>query len=193
MKFKTIAAILGLAVLTGSVLATPDDGIDSFGIYFAPDLETNCGDIPLFTPVRLYFMVANPSMPTIESFEFSWRFDPAPVPAPVLSLMLPPSSVNIGDNYNLIVGIGAVGLPVTPATILATVDVVMLAPFAAHTEIIACNASCDGVDLTYSTYDPAHGHDIGPDGCIAVASVGCMGSPIATEAATFGSVKALYR
>lgn len=143
MKSVTIFLTLILVALTGAALATPDDGIDSFGIYFGPDLVTNCASVSLFTPFNLYFMVANPSSPVISSFEVSWHYEPAPPNAPaILGVTFPPNALNIGDDHNFIVGLSS-AMPTTPATILVTVALLATSPIT-DIDIMGCNASYVG-------------------------------------------------
>ena len=130
------------------------------------------------------------------------------VPAPfILGTTLPPQALNIGNNYNFIVGLGG-GLVTSEATVLVVLNMLALAPVAPNTLLQvgpATPASIPGhaafndftnpaniIPMNFSTVmGPA---DIDADGWVipGVARMACPG-PVATESETWSGVKALFQ
>jgi hypothetical protein len=208
---KKLVVFLALVSMGISSLAfgIMDQGENSLGVYFdAGTFEVNCIDPPVLEPFSMFFVMANCTQSSIGGFEFAWDLDPDPVgDYIVLSALLPPNSLNIGDNKNLIVG---VGLPLVtgPATVLVEFQLLVLTPdFLANITVgpvdppsIPFNtAFVDGNDpsilipMTYSTLD-GNGVTIDPEGWVrpGIGSFGCPG-PVAVEQASWGSLKALFK
>ncbi len=77
------------------------------------------GTISAFTPATIDFYLMNAEVANLGGFEMAWSCDADPGTMLQLSLDLPPSSLNIGDAHNLIVGIGAPYPYVSPGVRLA--------------------------------------------------------------------------
>ena len=206
---KKLVALLAIAMMASSAFAIVDDGVNSLGVYFDEAFEANCIDPMLNVPHQMYFVLANCSQATIGGFEFAWNFDPAPAVAPfILATILPPGGLNIGDANNLIVGLGT-PLATGEATVLVQFTAMWIALPGEMTYVTAgppnpatipghC-AFNDGADVSllfpmaFSTVD---GTDVvvDPEGWVrpGLGTIGCPG-PVATEAQTFSTLKALFR
>jgi hypothetical protein len=205
---KKFAILLALSLVASSAFALVDDGNSSFGIYFDNAGDVNCLAPTPFVPFNVYFIIANPEVANMGGFEFQWRFNPAPVAQPIISAFnLPPQALNIGTNYNVIVGLGG-GLVTSEATVVASASMILLAAMdpttyvqvgpatpashPLHAAYNNFNNPAEIIDLNFSTVDGVN-VTIGADGWVnpGVAKMSCQG-PVATESATWGSVKALF-
>jgi hypothetical protein len=206
---KKVAILLALSMIASSAFALVDTGTSSLGIYFDNAGNTNCSAPAPFTPFNLYFIIANPTVSNMGGFEFQWRFDPAPAAPPIITAFtLPPLALNIGTNYNVIVGLGG-GLITSEATVVATAGMILTAAMPANTYIQvgpATPASHPGhaaynnfnnpaeiIDMNFST---VNGTTVIIDGngwvIPGVAKMSCDG-PVATEPTTWSGVKALFQ
>jgi hypothetical protein len=206
---KTLLALVAFAALAGPAAALIDENHNSLGAYFDPAGDINCFAPTPLVPFTLYWIVANPVFSRLGGFEFAWSFAPTVVPAPViLETTLPPLSLNIGTDYNLIVGLGG-GLYTTEATILVSFEMMMVAPADGETYITAgpptppshpghatmdsFSDSIEMVDLNFSTVDDVTVVADAAGWVVpGVAKLSCPG-PIATETTTWGELKALFR
>jgi hypothetical protein len=154
----------------------------------------------------MYFVLADCSEAAVGGYEFAWALSPDPVGQYfVLGLILPPNALNIGDNNNLIVGIGD-PLVTEAATVLCTFSLMILTPgiMADITVGPSTPASIPGetafvsgesilFPMNYSTFD---GEFVTRDnqGWVrpGIGTIGCP-APIAVEKESMGSVKALFR
>ncbi len=205
---KLLLALSLVAMMAGSAFAIMDDGDSSLGVYFNATGDVNCFVPTPATPFNVYFIMANPGVQNMGGFEFGWRFSPAVVPAPfILGTTLPPQALNIGNNENFIVGLGG-GLITSEATVLVTLNMMVLSAVNPETYIQvgpATPASIPGHAAFNDFNNPANiqpmnfatvdGVDVvvNAQGWVVpgVAKMSCQG-PIATESATWGSVKALF-
>jgi len=205
---RHVTLLLALACLLAAVTAVAqDEGINSLGLFFDEDFTSNCIDATPNIPFSMYWVLTGCTQESIGGFEFSWYLEPQVIPAPfIVALTLPEGALNIGDNHNLVVGLG-VPLIAEEHTLLATMDVLMTVVPDEQILVMACPATLpsipcapvfnDGADpgllipMTDSTDWPECGQDIGQDCCIPVGSIGCPG-PIATEPQTWSDIKALY-
>ncbi len=206
---KKFAILLALSMIASSAFAIVDDGDSSLGIYFDNAGEINCFAPAAAVPFNVYFIMANPEVANMGGFEFGWRFSPEVVPAPfILGTTLPPQALNIGNNFNFIVGLGG-GLITSEATVLVTLNMMVLAPVAGGTYMQvgpATPASIPGhaafndfnnpaniMPMNFATVD---GVDVVVDGngwvVPGVAKMSCPG-PVATESETWSGVKALFQ
>jgi hypothetical protein len=156
-----------------------------------------------------YWILANPTDDNLGGFEFGWAFSPAILPAPlILSTTLPPFSLNIGTDYNLMVGRGG-GLVTTAATVLVSFNLKTLGPVDGPTYITAgpaTPASIPGhaVAHTFDNMGEMYPIDFSTVDDLTVivdnagwelpgvAKMTCP-LPMATETATWSGVKALFR
>ncbi len=208
---KTTIALLTLMFLLSSttVLGIADDGINSLGVYFDDGVfEQGCTGYTQFDTFNMYFVLANCTQSTVGGFEFNWRFDPDPLGQyVVMTALLPPNALNIGNLNNFIVGLGT-PYPTEEATILVIIQLMLLGPDlemdimagpATPASIPGWPAFVDGVDfntllpMTYSTLWDEGGQSLDPETqMIAIGRIGCPG-PVATNNKSFDSLKALYR
>jgi hypothetical protein len=203
---KKLIVLLALTCLTSSAFAINDTGTNSLGVYFDPDFNMNCIDYTPAVPFPVYFVMANCSEAVVGGYEFAWAMTPDPVGQYfVLATLLPPDALNIGDNFNLIVGIG-VPLITEAATVLVEFSMMVLTPgvMADITVGPSTPASIPGetafvsgesilFPMNYSTFD---GEFVtrDPQGWVrpGIGTIGCS-APIATEKESWGSVKALFK
>jgi hypothetical protein len=202
VKTLLIAALVVLVVPTASALI--DDGEDSLGIYFDAEGDVTCFDPTPGEPFTVYFILVHPQEHCIGGFEFSWRFEPPLDPAPAIyDLVLPPNSLNIGDEQNIIVGVGGAWVVPEPAVVLASCTVMTYAEvpegqgiavgpptpasIQGHALYHSCYATGDLYEFNYSTVPENH-----PVGWWTVASLDCDFDVVATRSATWSAVKALY-
>jgi hypothetical protein len=203
-----IVLAFALCLTTGTSFALMDDGVSSLGIYIDNTGDYNCFAPAPFVPFNLYFIIARPEVASMGGFEFAWRFQPVPTVMPIITaLTLPPNALNIGTNYNLIVGLGS-GLITTEATIVATASLIALSAIDPNTYLQAGPATpashplhaaynnfddpAQIIDLTFSTVDGV-GVVIDSAGWVVpgVFKFNCAGVP--TESETWSGVKALFQ
>jgi hypothetical protein len=206
---KLLLALSLVAMMAASASAVVDHGTSSLGVYFNPGADVNCFAPTPATPFNVYFIMANPAVGNMGGFEFGWRFSPAVVPAPfILSTTLPAQALNIGTNTNFIVGLGG-GLVTSEATVLVTLNMMVLAAVAPETYVqvgpavpasipghAAFNDFSNPADIRPMNYATVDGVNVVVDasGWVSpgVAKMSCQG-PIATESQTWSGVKALFQ
>jgi hypothetical protein len=208
MKRVILVALASLFVASSALaVVVPDDGTDSFGAYFE-DAEGNLVNSTYFTSgcADMYLVLAGMSCPTIAAWEVALDFDQ--------SLGVIDGSAIIGYGVNFATPpMFIVGLP-TPLPpdedgnfLLAVSFFVLLVPDAVvpiyggpttPASIEGVPAYVNGEDLTVITpmvfSVDANGQGIDEDGWTidSIACVNCEGG-VATEGATWTSVKSLYR
>ena len=206
---KKFAILLALSMIASSAFALVDDGTSSLGFYFDNAGDTNCSAPAPFVPFQAYFIVANPEVANMGGFEFAWRFAPAPAAMPIIqNFVLPPQALNIGTNFNIIVGLGN-GLVTSEATVLVRIDMILLSAMdpetyvqvgpatpASHPGHAAYNNFADPAQIINMNFATVNGIDntVGLDGWVVpgVAKMSCPG-PVATESETWSGVKALFQ
>lgn len=208
MKKLTVFLAIASLFLSNLTFGILDDGENSLGVYFDPDtFEMNCTDAPYAVPFNMYFVMANCTQSSIGGFEFSWAVDPEPS-QPLIPLVvgLPQFALNIGDNYNFIVGLGE-PLVTGPATVLVEVQLLNLAQDldsfitvgpVSPASIPGHTAFVDGSDydillpMNYSTLDGVY-VTLDDNGWVrpGIGMFTCPG-PVAVESSPWGSVKALF-
>jgi len=209
MKKRIVLISLAGLVLGNLAFAIVDTGPNSLGVYFdAGTFEQNCIDPPYLVPFTMYFVMANCTQTFIGGFEFSWAMDPDPAgQVIIMGLLLPMYAINIGDQYNFLVGLGT-PLGTGPATVLVELMLFNLLPdLMAHitvgpttpSSIPGRAAFVDGIDLdillpmNYSTLDGVN-VVLDDNGWVrpGVGRLSCP-APVAIENSAWGSVKTLYR
>jgi hypothetical protein len=208
MRAFYAAAILILCATTASAII--DDDINSLGAYFDNTGSVYCFVPTPATPFNLYWILAHPIAENLGGYEFAWGYSPDIVPAPfVLGTTLPPGALNIGSNYNLIVGLGS-GLVTSEATVLASFTLMVITQVSPATYVVAGPATPASIPGHAATNDFTNPADIIPmtfhfvaDGGVIINEQGwtepgiakfrgdCGGT--ATESATLGNIKALFR
>jgi hypothetical protein len=206
---KLLLALSLVAMMAASASAIVDNGTSSLGVYFNNTGDINCFAPTPATPFNAYFIMASPAVQNMGGFEFAWRFSPAVVPAPfILATTLPAQALNIGTSSNFIVGLGG-GLVTSEATVLVTLNMMVLAAVAPETYVQvgpASPASIPGhaafndfnnpADIRPMNFATVDGVNVTVDGngwvTPGVAKMSCQG-PIATETQTWSGVKALFQ
>ncbi len=197
-------ALLLVVVLAGPAAAWDqcDGHADCFGLYFDGGVfEEECLDyVGPFIPLNVYFVVKDCAAATFEGFEFAWRLEPTPVPAPVvLEVALPAGAPEITDPYNVSVRL-AEPLPVAGPVVLATTTLMFLAQVWYNTLVYvgpSSPASLPG-PILIGDGEPRLlyiGEAVNDEGWglnpVAGLNAPCHGDPV--ELTTWGGVKALYR
>ncbi len=118
---KKLLAMLAIALLASSAMATVDPDPDGIGVYFDLDGDVVCTTtVAPFANVVAYLLATNPSAGGISGWEGQiWTAGAAPVaPAWTLSagLDVDPSA----DGFQVGIGTGPLALPAAPAVVLAT-------------------------------------------------------------------------
>lgn len=208
MKMLVVFLVLGIMSSGSLAFGILDEGENSLGVYFDHGtFELNCTDAPFAVPFSMYFVMANCTQSSIGGFEFAWAVDPEPAqPLIPLAVVLPPFALNIGDNYNFIVGVGE-PLATGPATVLVEIQLLNLdsdlvsfitvGP-AIPASIPGQTAFVDGIDydillpMNYSTLDGVY-VNLDENGWVrpGIGMFSCPG-PVAVESSPWGSVKALF-
>jgi hypothetical protein len=208
----SLTVISLLAPSTGLAQIDPpaDYGTATLCIFTAEDLAIANNSI--FPPVapfvqhRLYFVLYNPQIVSdfLGAMTFSWRMEPTPSPAPVVILTLPAGTINLGNNYNVILGFGNGVNTVWPGEpnhgLVATVDVMFLSALAAPTSVYLGPADPTSIPgyMEYNDFSnpgivlPAVPYSVSSLYQNPVFVFGGNG-PVATESETWGGVKSLFR
>ncbi len=208
MKKRIVLLSLAALFIGNTALAIVDTGENSLGVYFdAGTFEENCIDAPYLEFFSMFFVMANCTQPSIGGFEFAWAIDPDPAgQVLIVSAVLPLQALNIGDNFNFIVGLGT-PLATGPATVLVELQLFSVIPdLMGHitlgpvtpSSIPGRTAFVDGIDyeillpMNYSTLDGVI-VNLDNNGWVrpGVATFSCPG-PVAIEQSSWGSVKALF-
>lgn len=207
---KALALLVICILCAGPAFAIIDDDINSLGAYFDSSGDVYCFAPTPATPFNVYWILAHPVAANLGGYEFAWAYSPEIVPAPfVLGTVLPPGALNLGSGYNLIVSLNS-GLVTSDATVLATVNLMVLTWIPYGTYIAAGPATPASIPGHAATRDFADPSDIVPmtfnfanDGWIVINDQGwtvpgvarfftpC--DPIVLETARWGSIKALFR
>lgn len=209
---KLVILLAMTSLVVGSAFALSDDGENSLGVYFDQTYDSNCMALAANQTLNAYWVLANCEFAAIGGFEFQWGIDPAPAVAPIItSLTLPPQALNIGDQHNLIVGIGT-PYATSEATVLATVGFFIIVPFEGFINVgpsdpasiaghCAFNDAFDVSHIVPMNFSTVDGVDVvvNADGWV-VPGVGqfsnaCAGpqDPVATETTNWGSMKSLFQ
>ncbi len=192
--------------------------IPSIGLAIDPPVENGVGVLCIFTSDdvaaadnviesaapfvqhRLYFMLYHPQIAstTVGAMTFSWSLVPAPAAPPILTLNLPAQTLNIGDNYNVILGFGA-GVPVVDNhALVMSMDVLFLSALGGPTYLYLgppTPTSIPGYMEYNDFFTPGNRQGAVPNSVAGDYENPVFGfdMAIATEAETWGGVKALFR
>ncbi len=206
---RLVTALASLAVVSmlvpsiGLAIEAPvENGVGVLCIFTGEDLASADNVIPVvtaFVPYDLYFVLYNEQITSnnLGGVEFAWRFDPVVSPA-ILARDLPANALNIGTDYNVIMGFGS-GLVTTDNHVrVLHYQLMFLAPLAGPTSVYlepTVPASIAG-EMAYNDFNnPADLRVLKPnsvDGLYTNPVFG-LNMTIATESETWGGVKALFR
>jgi hypothetical protein len=202
---RLVTALASLAVVfllipsVGLAIDPPvDNGVGVMCIYTSTDIAAANNTIENAAPGahRIYFVLFNPQIEStvLGAATFSWRFEPAITP--IVQLTLPPSTLNIGTNFNVIMGFGA-GVPVVDGhALVLTADVIFLSD---PGQLLVYLGPADPTSIPgfmeYNDFnDPAN-----RQGAVPNSVGGLYENPVfgfnyvtPTEATTWGGVKALF-
>jgi hypothetical protein len=190
---KKLVVLLGLAMfMATSAFAVVDPDTDMMGIYWDANADMPCTAAVTY-PVNMYIILTNPSVETIGGFECAFTIEGAMQPY-LLGAVLPANALDVAAGFqNFIVGLGT-PLNTTEATVLATISVLNAAgmdlDFYLHQ---ASPPSIDGVlpVIVSDSVLMTLGTSSLPGSVTAHMGSNC--TVVATEDASWDSVKSLYR
>lgn len=192
---------LGILLLASLMFATTafavvDQDPNMLGLYFDLTADTNCMDgVGQNDMVTAYVMLTNPTFDELFGFEFG--YDVLGNAVVIQTVMANPQSLDIGSNGNHIVGFGTPTL-CTEATLLTTLTLMYLDGGMAPVSFNLGDTYPSSNDLGLPTLLLADsvlmpvGYST-MDGTNAAIINGVCEDVVATDQATFDSVKSLYR
>ncbi len=198
---NSVFLLFGIALMIAprGAMAVIDPNPDTIGIYFDKTADNGGIYTTQNVPFYAYVILTNPSEAEIWGFEFGYTFTTSGDTSHFyrLSNELPPQSIDLGNNDDIMSGDYVVGmaapLPGAPAVILVEWLFLLTTYMYLTLEMTASNTPSLPGDL------PAYeaGGTIVPlgigGGCYnGIAQIGSE-CPVSTEIQSFGSVKALYR
>ena len=194
---KKLVALLMVSLMATSAFAVVDDDPDMLGVYFDLNADTNSISAAASVPFNMYFIITNPSVASIWGVEFGYDLVGGAGQYFRLAETLPGGALNVGDASNPATGDYVLGLasplPAQPATVMATWNVLLLAPISFEVYLSASNPEsiADGLPAMEI------GGSIVPLGLSTgignAAAVVNGPAPVSVEEASFGSVKSLFR
>jgi hypothetical protein len=198
---KKLLVLVLTMVMATSAFAVIDGDANSVGLYFDMTADTvEMGEVLPNTQVPVYFILTNPTFPELNGFELSYTAEGASYFA-LGTVFENAAALNIGDAANGIYIVGY-GTPTatSEATLLMTVNFLYLGGGDLLFTLSGTEPSSAGnpllPGLLGSNSELYVGGDSTDIGNINLRiSGGPLGDPqvVATEPATFSSVKSLYR
>lgn len=190
---KKLVAVLLVSLMASVAFAGIDPGLDSFGVYFDANGDTNTKSAPIFTPFNVYLILMNPTGPT-NGFECT--VTPTGAPYFILSTNLGAGALDVDASPNGFAVGSASDYPVTNgAMVLCTWQFMVQAPNALEFRIGDATMPSMPGDLPVVTGNGvlrrcgvSSGSPTAP-----VAYVNSPNLPVATDVSSFGSVKSLFR
>jgi hypothetical protein len=204
---KLVVLLMAMLVATSAMaVADPDD--NSIGLYFDTTGDLNCTTATPGLPLMAYIVLTNCTYPAVSFYEFGYRLEAGGLEASIFRLASlvangdpAYSGIDIGSGTpalgDHIVGLN-VGMPAQPAMVLHAWQLLLLAPMSVDVFMFQSSApSLPGTfpvildDLTKEL------HTVGQSTGGADTPVAQINPPgdcvVSVEAASFGSVKSLYR
>lgn len=210
---KKLLVLAVVMLMTSSAFAVVDPDPNMMGLFTDTTADTWFLDgVAPFSQTNVYAILTNPTFDYLYGFEFQVSFG-GTAAATVLSTTFDnPQALNVGSGTNYIVGFGSPS-PCTEATLMLTMNVMFMDATGAGDVFITLGPSepssnelglptmllADGVltPVGYSTGPADTGSRVEVVSCalVGVGSSTTMGDVgvVATEPATFDSVKSLYR
>jgi hypothetical protein len=201
---KKLVVLLLATLVATSAAAVVDPDPDMMGIYFDVSADNNCYTATPNVPFFAYAIVTNTTTAGIDAYEFSYEMV-VPVGSEGLLFRLAnniangaASGVDVGESGPLggdhIVGL-ATPLPASPAIIVHAWQYMLLGAFPVDVYLRAASVPSlpggfpvvQGVGTGLMTVGQSTG---GPEIPVATINGDCV---VATEDASWGSVKSLYR
>jgi hypothetical protein len=188
--------VLAVALLATSALAQIDPDVDMMGIYFDTGATVICGELALYTPTNIYVCITNASSAAgISGWEASVEITP-PLGIPP-TYTLPAGALNVSTAPDFVVGLST-PMPWQPSIPVLTITVTALNADPVYFALDGAWVSSFGGFPGYAAGDDpgdlrSCGFSAGGPGVCAIANMGPDCGVIATEDATWGSVKTLYR
>nr|MEE4269549.1 hypothetical protein [Candidatus Krumholzibacteria bacterium] len=199
---KKLLVLVLTMVMATSAFAVIDSDPNSVGIYFDLTADTvQLGNVAPNSQVPVYFILTNPDFAELNGFELSYTVEGGSYFA-LSHVFENPQALNIGDPVAgvFIVGYG-VPTMTTEATLLMTATILYLGGDPLVFTLSGTEPSSMGNPLLPGLlgansviYLGGDSTDIGNiNAAMGMGDIGTLPEPVATEAASFDSVKSLYR
>ena len=206
MKRVILVALASLLVASSALaVVVPDEGEDSLGLYFDnAGVMENTTTATMAEQVPFYIVLAGVSAPSVAAWELSLDWVGGSV---ILDPGLPPDGVNFATVPMYIVGLGTPVPPDADGNLVLAMPVIMVldevvdfyaGPSTPATLDPPRPAYANGADLSdirpmdYSV--DANGQHVDDDGWCTLVIASINGeAAVATEDATWSSVKGMYR
>ncbi len=192
---KLLILMMGLLVASPA-FALIDTDPDMMGLYFDETADLNCTtEVAPYAIIPGYFIMTNPSNDSIGGFEFGYDVEGS---AMILSIVFPPSSLDVGGGgTNHIVGLGE-PLETTEATILATISILYMDAAMGPVHFTLHGSTPSSIDPMLPTilYGQGELMSLGTSttpGAYTAVINGVCEDVVDTEETTFDSLKSLYR
>jgi hypothetical protein len=194
---RTLISTLMILALAAPAIAVQNSDPDQVGIYFDLDAETNSMTVDPEEPFLAYLILANPTGANVEAFSFRYRIEVPPELEPMfltLSQSIPPMIIIFfceepDSQFDCQIDWGnATPWPAEQATILYTWQFIIFEPMD-----VKFFLEPGDIGLIYqSEGDLLPMYPVSGSFDAPVANVNGE-AVVATDQATFGTLKALYR
>lgn len=194
---KSILALLILLLLAGPAGAVVDPDADQLGVYFDPDADLVCRTEPDPGVFDAYLIYTRPTLSAVRGFECTVRVE-SDGSSLLVSRALGTEGFDLGENLGgghiFLVGFYE-PLPTTQATILVHMGVFVLGGVQTDFYLGPANPASLGSDYPLVVAEDYSLHALGysaPEGpCATINGDPCQ--VVATDEATWDSIKAMYR
>lgn len=197
---KKLVVLLMVSLMATSAFALADEDANSIGVYFDAAGDNNSIMTTPGVNFNMYFILANPTVPALDAFEFAYQIVAPPGAEFSLVRFGTTTSwpLNAGDASQTLVGtyLAAAGTPVptSQATVLTNWLMGCFAPTAVYNVFISPLSTPSIPGAMAIAYDgvkyPAGPSTGGYENPVAVIN---GGAPVSEEVSSFGGVKALFR
>lgn len=188
---KLLVLVVAMA-MASSAFAVIDPDANSIGIYADMEADIVAMDVVAFVPTNIYLILTNPDFAELYGFEAGYHFDGN---VQILSaLHANPQALDVGGTGNHIVGFGA-PTPCTEATLLTTIQFLAFDANPIGVFLTGTDPSSNDLGLPTLLLDGGElstGGGTSTNGEVSL-SINGFAPVVATEEATFDSVKSLYR
>jgi hypothetical protein len=193
---KLVMLLMASLLVASTAFAVVDEDPDMLGVYFDLTADTAClEDVAPYTTIATYVIMTNPSFDMLYGVEFGYdKTDNLTVLSTDFTVQ---QVTDVGSPGNHIVGFGA-PQECSEATVIATMSVLYLETTGAPASISLTGSNPSSIDPMLPTVLMAGGElmTLGTSTLPGEASAiinGACEDVVATDSATFGAVKSLYR
>ena len=197
MKFSAI--LLLFLILASGAWAVLDPDPDQMGIYFDTEGDLFCIDASFASMVPIYILYTHPTLSAVRGFECGMNISTEGIPGSVvLNTIYPVNALNMGsrsgNDFNYIVGYAS-PVPTTIATVLATLEFFYMDPTQLDLTLGPANPASLGSELPVILCEDFSLLPVGTSTRFTPSAQinGELCRVIATDEATWDSIKAMYR